>query len=116
MADDDFDGLPMYVEEDQEEVEAEKQKCRQQSRQPPPPPRVTPEELARTEFNEAMARKLFEYDPKLGGSYFTRVWFLDFTKVDIDEESTILKTKLPTKSTNFDPIVYVLVVSGVISW
>ncbi|RLN24751.1 hypothetical protein C2845_PM07G20540 [Panicum miliaceum] len=90
MADDDFDGLPMYVEE--EEVEAEKQKRRQQSRQPPPPPppRVTPEELARTEFNEAMARKLFEYDPKLGGSYYTRVWFLDFTKVDIDEESIAL--------------------------
>ncbi|PUZ55126.1 hypothetical protein GQ55_5G186900 [Panicum hallii var. hallii] len=86
MADDDFDGLPMYVEEDQEENEAEKQKRRQQSRKPPPP-RVTPEELARREFNEAMGRKLFEYDPKLGGSYYTRVWFLDFTKVDIDEET-----------------------------
>ncbi|PUZ55129.1 hypothetical protein GQ55_5G186900 [Panicum hallii var. hallii] len=80
MADDDFDGLPMYVEEDQEENEAEKQKRRQQSRKPPPP-RVTPEELARREFNEAMGRKLFEYDPKLGGSYYTRVWFLDFTKI-----------------------------------
>ena len=89
MADDDFDGLPMYVEEDQEEVEAEKQKRRQQSRQPPPP-RVTPEEFARREFNRAMARKLIEYDPKLGDSYYTRVWFLDFNKVDIDEESIAL--------------------------
>ncbi|XP_025817806.1 uncharacterized protein LOC112894347 isoform X1 [Panicum hallii] len=80
MADDVFDGLPMYVEEDQEENEAEKPKRRQQSRKPPPP-RVTPEELARREFNEAMGRKLFEYDPKLGGSYYTRVWFLDSTKI-----------------------------------
>ncbi|PAN28922.1 hypothetical protein PAHAL_5G186400 [Panicum hallii] len=72
MADDVFDGLPMYVEEDQEENEAEKPKRRQQSRKPPPP-RVTPEELARREFNEAMGRKLFEYDPKLGGSYYTRI-------------------------------------------
>ena len=37
-----------------------------------------------------MARKLIEYDPKLGDSYYTRVWFLDFNKVDIDEESIAL--------------------------
>ncbi|CAN6280969.1 unnamed protein product [Urochloa humidicola] len=86
MADDEFDGLPMYVEEDEEEAATAKQERRQQSRKPPPPP-ITPEELARREFNRAVARRCMEYDPKLGYSCYTRVWFLDFTKVDIDEET-----------------------------
>ncbi|CAL4954850.1 unnamed protein product [Urochloa decumbens] len=87
MADDDSDGLPMYVEEDEEEAAAAKQERRQQSRKPPPPLRDTPEELARREFNQAMGQRFFEYDPKLGQSCYTRVWFLDFTKVDIDGET-----------------------------
>ncbi|RCV26995.1 hypothetical protein SETIT_5G290300v2 [Setaria italica] len=74
MEDDDCDGLPMYVEEDEEEAAAEKEKRRRQSRKPPRMS-VTPEELARIEFNQAVARKLYEYDPKLGTSCYTRAWF-----------------------------------------
>nr|CAB3478083.1 unnamed protein product [Digitaria exilis] len=81
MANDGFTGLPMYVEEDPEEAAAEKQKRRQQSRKPPRL-RDTPEELAKMEFNQSMRRKLYEYDPKLGASCYTRAWCLDFTEDD----------------------------------
>ncbi|XP_062206279.1 uncharacterized protein LOC133908303 [Phragmites australis] len=93
MADDDYDVLPMYVEEDEEEAAAEKQKRRQQSLKPPPPPRplITPEEMARRKVNQAMLRKLHEYDPKLGSGCYTRVYFLDFTKFDIDAENSLIK-------------------------
>ncbi|XP_062207883.1 uncharacterized protein LOC133909462 [Phragmites australis] len=89
MADDDYDVLPMYIEEDEEEAAAEKQKRRQQSLKPPPPPRplITPEEMARRKVNQAMRRKLHEYDPKWGSGCYTRVYFLDFTKFDIDAET-----------------------------
>ncbi|KAF8696178.1 hypothetical protein HU200_037074 [Digitaria exilis] len=80
----------MYVEEDPEEAAAEKQKRRQQSRKPPRL-RDTPEELAKMEFNQSMRRKLYEYDPKLGASCYTRAWCLDFTEVDIDEENALLR-------------------------
>nr|CAB3474042.1 unnamed protein product [Digitaria exilis] len=86
MGDDELDGLPMYVEEDPEEAAAEKQKRRQKSRKPPRL-RDTPEELAKMEFNQSMSRKFYEYDPKLGANCYTRAWCLDFTKVDIDDES-----------------------------
>ncbi|TVU36148.1 hypothetical protein EJB05_18065, partial [Eragrostis curvula] len=87
MADDDYDGLPLYVEEDEAEAAAAKQKRRQQSRKPPPPPPPppTPEEKARKEQEEAMLEKLYEYDPKLGYGY-NRIWFVGGT-FDHDEET-----------------------------
>jgi hypothetical protein len=90
MATDDCDGLPMYIEDDDEEAAAEKQKRRQQSQKPRgklPWEDDTPEEKARRELRLAMMEKLFEYDPKMGSGSYTRVWFVDFTTLDIDEES-----------------------------
>jgi hypothetical protein len=90
MATDDCDGLPMYIEDDEEEAAAEKQKRRQQSQKPRgklPWEDDTPEEKARRELRLAMMEKLFEYDPKMGSGSYTRVWFVDFTTLDIDEES-----------------------------
>lgn len=87
------DGLPMYIEENPEEAAAEKQKRRQQSRKPPRL-RDTPEALAKIEFNRSVGSKFYEYDPKLGASCYTRAWFLDFTEVDINEESIILNSRL----------------------
>ncbi|KAL6613990.1 hypothetical protein ACP70R_036260 [Stipagrostis hirtigluma subsp. patula] len=87
---DDCDGLPMYFEEDEEEAAAEKQKRRQQSRKPVaklPWEPATPEEKAKRELNFAMMDKLHEYDPKLGYGCYTRVWFVDFSTFDIDEET-----------------------------
>ncbi|KAL6613991.1 hypothetical protein ACP70R_036261 [Stipagrostis hirtigluma subsp. patula] len=90
MEADDCDGLPMYFEEDEEEAAAEKQKRRQQSRKARaglPWEPATPEELAKRELNFAMMDKLHEYDPKLGSGCYTRVWFVDFSTLDIDEET-----------------------------
>ncbi|KAL6613992.1 hypothetical protein ACP70R_036262 [Stipagrostis hirtigluma subsp. patula] len=92
MAEDDPGVLPMYDEEDEEEAAAEKEKRRQQSRKPRkelpwPEESLTPEEKARKEMNFAMATKLVECNPKTGGRTYTRVWFLDFSRFDIDEET-----------------------------
>jgi hypothetical protein len=90
MATDDCDGLPMYIEDDEEEAAAEKQKRRQQSQKPRrklPWEDDTPEEKAGRELRLAMMEKLFEFDPKVGSGSYTRVWFVDFTTLDIDEES-----------------------------
>lgn len=80
------DVLPMYLEEDEEEAIAAKQKRRQQSGRPPPPPPM-PEEEAKKARNRDMMNKLHEYDPKLGYGCYNRIWFVDLTKFDIDEES-----------------------------
>jgi hypothetical protein len=76
-------------------------------------PEAAADELARIEFNQAVSQKLYEYDPKLGTSGSTRAWFLDLTKVDIDEQSIILNSRpnLCICGSN-----RVLVVSVVISW
>ncbi|TKW18318.1 hypothetical protein SEVIR_5G423400v4 [Setaria viridis] len=90
MAADDCDGLPMYFEDDAEEAAAEKKKRRQQSQKPRgklPWEDDTPEEKARGELRLAMMEKLFEYDPKMGSGSYTRVWFVDFSTLDIDEET-----------------------------
>ncbi|CAO1940618.1 unnamed protein product [Urochloa humidicola] len=90
MAADDCDGLPLYFEDDEEEAAAEKQKRRQQSQKPRgklPWEDDTPEKKARTGLRLAMMEKLFEYDPKSGSGSYTRVWFVDFTTLDIDEET-----------------------------
>jgi hypothetical protein len=34
-----------------------------------------------------MMEKLFEFDPKVGSGSYTRVWFVDFSILAIDEES-----------------------------
>ncbi|RCV28622.1 hypothetical protein SETIT_5G418200v2 [Setaria italica] len=91
MAADDCDGLPMYFEDDAEEAAAEKKKRRQQSQKPRgklPWEDDTPEEKARGELRLAMMEKLFEYDPKMGSGSYTRVWFVDFSTLDIDEEKS----------------------------
>ncbi|RLN04049.1 hypothetical protein C2845_PM13G16420 [Panicum miliaceum] len=91
MEADDCDGLPMYIEDD-EGAAAEKQKRRQQSQKPRaklPWEDETPEEKTRRELNLAMVKKLYEYDPKMRSGYYTRVWFVDFTTFDIDEENTL---------------------------
>lgn len=41
-----------------------------------------------------MMEKLYEYDPKLGHGCYNRVWFVDFSTLDIDEESKALAPKL----------------------
>ncbi|CAO2167407.1 unnamed protein product [Urochloa humidicola] len=88
MAADDCDGLPMYVEDDEEEAAAEKQKRRQQSQKPRgklPWEDDTLEKKVRTGLRLVMMQKLFEYDPKTRSGSYTRVWFVDFTTLDIDE-------------------------------
>nr|CAB3475137.1 unnamed protein product [Digitaria exilis] len=90
MAADDFDGLPMFVEDDDEEAAAAKQKRRQQSQKPRgklPWEDETPEERAKAGLSLAMMKKLYEYDPKSGHGCYTRVWFVDFSTLDIDEET-----------------------------
>ncbi|KAK3162755.1 hypothetical protein QOZ80_1BG0093330 [Eleusine coracana subsp. coracana] len=93
MEDDDFNVLAMYTEEDQDNSAAakweEKQKRRQRPRirEPPPLPPLSPEEMERRQANLDMLEKLWEHDPKSGSTFYTRIWFFDLTKFDIDEET-----------------------------
>ncbi|GJM92279.1 hypothetical protein PR202_ga08732 [Eleusine coracana subsp. coracana] len=105
MEDDDFNVLAMYTEEDQDNSAAakweEKQKRRQRPRirEPPPLPPLSPEEMERRQANLDMLEKLWEHDPKSGSTFYTRIWFFDLTKFDIDEESiTPALALLPTSS------------------
>jgi hypothetical protein len=83
-----------YSEEDEEAATAARQQRRQQSRiRKKPRERMpwefaTPEEEAKAEVRRALEEELIVYDPKTDASCFTRVWFLDRTIFDLDEEST----------------------------
>jgi len=90
MATEDCDGLPVYIEENGEDVAVEKQKRQQQSQKPPfkhPWETATPEEKARRELRGAMMDKLFEFDPKTGFGSYTQVWFVNFITFNLDDES-----------------------------
>ncbi|KAK3162752.1 hypothetical protein QOZ80_1BG0093300 [Eleusine coracana subsp. coracana] len=43
--------------------------------------------MERRQANVDMLEKLREYDPKSGSTFYTRIWFVDFTKFDINEET-----------------------------
>uniref|UniRef100_A0A0E0PGI5 DUF6598 domain-containing protein n=1 Tax=Oryza rufipogon TaxID=4529 RepID=A0A0E0PGI5_ORYRU len=80
--------LPFFMEEEEAEVEAAKQKRREESLKP-----QRERQMTSTEAKERWARrkelssKLFEYDPKTGTSFYTRAWFLDLTTFDLDKET-----------------------------
>jgi len=95
MATEDCNGLPVYIEENGEDVAVEKQKRQQQSQKPPfkhPWETATPEEKARRELRGAMMDKLFEFDPKTGSGSYTQVWFVDFSTFNLDESNPSLLT------------------------
>ncbi|XP_010233771.1 uncharacterized protein LOC100823626 [Brachypodium distachyon] len=89
--DDDVDGvLPAYIEEDEEEAMDAKQQRRQQSIKPRkmmPWELATPEEKAKEEVRRALEDELYEHGPKTGSGSYTRLWFLDLTVFDLDEET-----------------------------
>uniref|UniRef100_A0ACD5UZ81 Uncharacterized protein n=1 Tax=Avena sativa TaxID=4498 RepID=A0ACD5UZ81_AVESA len=106
MADDDEGLLPAYIEEDEEEAAASKQQRRQNSKRKKPRERMpwefgTPEEEAKAEVRRALEDELIVYDPKTDTSCFTRVWFLDRTIFDLDEEKRRSDSDWPNKGNCF---------------